>query len=206
MTSSPQFRLRWKGSVTGPFTMARIQEMLRAGEISLLHNIEVEGHWTTLRDHLRPGGAMRTHLADVTTLSRPGSDPQGETGIGLADPTSADIRGRNTVGEALERNVRAGYLWCGATFLLPPVFSIPVMLWTRLAPETPVLSQFVLLTFMTAIGAFLPLHFVQRIGLLLEPEGLREIRQAQWRLSLALAFLSLLTWTAVFWLLTHAHP
>ena len=36
------FRLRWKGAVTGPFPLARVQELLRAGEISLLHNIEVD--------------------------------------------------------------------------------------------------------------------------------------------------------------------
>ena len=43
MAPTNAFRLRWKGAVTGPFPLARVQELLRAGEISLLHNIEVDG-------------------------------------------------------------------------------------------------------------------------------------------------------------------
>ncbi|MEY4034377.1 MAG: hypothetical protein RL492_1571, partial [Verrucomicrobiota bacterium] len=38
MAKPDQFRLRWKGAITGPFALARISEMLRSGEISLVHN------------------------------------------------------------------------------------------------------------------------------------------------------------------------
>ena len=53
-------KLRWKGAVTGPFPLSRITEMLRTGEISLLHNIEVDGKWTTVRDFFRSTGLART--------------------------------------------------------------------------------------------------------------------------------------------------
>ena len=59
MAPTNAFRLRWKGAVTGPFPLARVQELLRAGEISLLHNIEVDGVWMTLRDYLRGAGLTR---------------------------------------------------------------------------------------------------------------------------------------------------
>ena len=43
MAASDAYRLRWKGAITGPFPLSRVTEMLRTGEISLLHNIEVDG-------------------------------------------------------------------------------------------------------------------------------------------------------------------
>ena len=62
MAKPDQFRLRWKGAVTGPFALARISEMLRAGEISLVHNIEVNDAWLTIRDYFRTIGLNRGSL------------------------------------------------------------------------------------------------------------------------------------------------
>lgn len=201
-----QFRLRWKGAVTGPFPLARIQEMLRAGEISLLHSIEVNGHWTTVREHFRAHGLIRTAAAPSSDTSGPTGEsvPASEPGYEEA-PLTGDLR-RNAAGEALERSVRAGYLWCGSTFLLPPLFALLVVFLTKFVPDIPALSQFVLYAFMTLLGSFLPLRFVSRIGRLLDQEGLQEIRQAQFRLALVLAFLGLFVWTVVFWVLTHPKP
>ena len=88
MAPTNAFRLRWKGAVTGPFPFARVQELLRAGEISLLHNIEVDGGWMTLRDHLRGAGLTRAIA------------PSAEVAAGEQDQADED-RGRD--GEREER-------------------------------------------------------------------------------------------------------
>jgi hypothetical protein len=205
MAPTNAFRLRWKGAVTGPFPLARVQELLRAGEISLLHNIEVDGGWMTLRDYLRGAGLTRviSPSAEAAASDAP-PPPPGFTphdGAGLLP----DV-GRSVAGENLERTVRAGYLWCGSTFLLPPLFALAVYGWHVVSPETPPISLFILLTFTTAVGCFLPVAFVRRIGRTLDQEGLAEIRQTQSGLALALACLGLLLWLWCFWIIVHPRP
>lgn len=201
MPTDEHFRLRWKGAVTGPFPLARVQEMLRSGEISLLHGIEVDGRWLTVRDYLRGTGLRRTgvHAETVATPASPYLPEHAAPGLTPAQQ-------RDAAGEALERNVRAGYLWCGSTFLLPPLFSSLVLLLAFVLPETPRLSLFVLGCFTIVAGAFLPLHFVAKVGRRLDHDGLSEIRQAQSRLTMVLALLSILVWTASAWILTHPKP
>lgn len=197
------FRLRWKGAVTGPFPLARVQELLRAGEISLLHNIEVDGRWMTLREHLRGAGPSRAVApsAEVAPGEQPTPPVFGDDDAGLRP----DV-GRSVAGENLERTVRAGYLWCGSTFLLPPLFALAVYAWHVVAPDTPPISLFILLTFTTALGCFLPVAFVRRIGRTLDQEGLAEIRQTQSGLALVLACLGLLLWLWCFWIIVQARP
>lgn len=204
MASPNAFRLRWKGAVTGPFPLARVQELLRAGEISLLHNIEVDGRWMTLRDHLRGAGVARAVAPSAEVA--PGEQPPPPAGF---DDDGAGLRpdvGRSAAGENLERTVRAGYLWCGSTFLLPPLFALAVYAWHVVAPDTPPISLFILLTFTTALGCFLPVAFVRRIGRTLDQEGLAEIRQTQSGLALVLACLGLLLWLWCFWIIVQARP
>ena len=194
------FRLRWKGAVTGPFPLARVQELLRSGEISLLHNIEADGSWMTLRDYLRGTGLSRV----IGPTSEPGSGvqpppPPGFT-AGSGDGIMPDAS-RSVAGENLERAVRAGYLWCGSTFLLPPLFALTVYAWHVVAPDTPPISLFILLTFTTAVGCFLPVLMVRRIGHTLDQEGLAEIRQTQSGLALVLACLGVLLWLWCFWII-----
>jgi len=205
MAPTNAFRLRWKGAVTGPFPLARVQELLRAGEISLLHNIEVDGRWMTLRDHLR--GAGLTRVTAPSAESAPGDQPPPPPGFGGdgADGLLPDV-GRSAAGDNLERAVRAGYLWCGSTFLLPPLFALAVYAWHVVSPETPPISLFILLTFTTALGCFLPVAFVRRIGRTLDQEGLAEIRQTQSALALVLACLGLLLWLWCFWIIVQARP
>jgi hypothetical protein len=74
------------------------------------------------------------------------------------------------------------------------------------SPETPPISLFILLTFTTALGCFLPVTFVRRIGRTLDQEGLAEIRQTQASLSLVLACLGLLLWLWCFWIIVQARP
>jgi len=53
MTGSARtYALRWKGRQCGPFSLERIHEMLAANEISLMHQIEVNGGWRVLDDFL----------------------------------------------------------------------------------------------------------------------------------------------------------
>ncbi len=205
MAPTNAFRLRWKGSVTGPFPLARVQELLRSGEISLLLNIEVDCRWMTLRDHLR--GAGLTRVIAPSAEVAPGEQPPPPPGFGGGDVSGLgpDV-GRSVAGENLERAVRAGYLWCGSTFLLPPLFALAVYAWHVVSPETPPISLFILLTFTTALGCFLPVTFVRRIGRTLDQEGLAEIRQTQAGLALALACLGLLLWLWCFWIIVQARP
>jgi len=205
MAPTNAFRLRWKGAVTGPFPLARVQELLRAGEISLLHNIEVDGGWMTLRDYLR--GAGLTRLASPSAEGTPGEPPANLPGFDPRHGTGLlPDAGRSVAGENLERVVRAGYLWCGSTFLLPPLFALAVYAWHVVSPETPPISLFILLTFTTATGCFLPVALVRRIGRTLDQEGLAEIRQTQSSLALALASLGLLLWLWCFWIIVHPRP
>ncbi|NBV49553.1 MAG: hypothetical protein EBR95_11070 [Verrucomicrobia bacterium] len=205
MAPTNAFRLRWKGAVTGPFPLARVQELLRAGEISLLHNIEVDGRWMTLRDYLRGAGLTRV-IAPTAEVSA-GDAPPPPPGF-VADEHSGLVpdTARSAAGENLERTVRAGYLWCGSTFLLPPLFALAVYAWHIVAPDTPPISLFILLTFTTALGCFLPVALVRRIGRTLDQEGLAEIRQTQSGLALVLACLGLLLWLWCFWIIVQPRP
>lgn len=205
MSASSQFRLRWKGAVSGPHSAQRIGEMLRAGEISLLHGIEVDGSWLTVRDYLRVSGQSRgpLHSAGEANGGRSEVSPSsGEFRPGNPSVSTGD-RAHHEAGESLERTVREGYLWCGSTFLLPPFFALGVYAWQLLAPETSPVSLYILLVFTTALGAFLPVHFVRKAGLLLDREGLGEIRQTQAGLAWALASLGCVLWLWCFWILIH---
>jgi hypothetical protein len=208
MSSSNDFRLRWKGTVTGPFSLSRISEMLRSGEISLLHNIEVDGNWQTLRDYFRANGINPSPAPSAYTSDAPPSPP-GARGINLGSEIKEP---RNGNAEALERFVLEGYFWCGATFLMPPVLGLLVGLWVKLhewtsfIPETPPLSQFVLLCFTTFVGGLLPIYFVRKLGRLLDGNGLTEIRQGQEKLVYFLASLGISIWLVFFWFMTRPKP
>lgn len=206
MAKPDQFRLRWKGAVTGPFALARISEMLRAGEISLVHNIEVSGSWITIRDYFRTIGLNRGSLLPPISpfTARDDQDlpppPPGAAGTIQAPATPASSPA-SAAGEALERNVREGYLWCGSTFLFPPLFAVVVPLWEKTVGALPSSSKYTLFIFATLLGCSLPLWLVQRVGRQISQEGLAEISQAQSRLCLVLAGLGTVFWLFMFWFL-----
>jgi len=207
MSQTSQYRLRWKGSVSGPYSLSRISEMLQAGEISLLHNIEVEGRWQTLRDYFRATGINPSPVHSGYSTDNPPPPPGGSN---TTNPTAENKEPRNANAEALERFVLQGYFWCGATFLMPPVLALLVWLWVKLhewttfIPETPPLSQFVLLCFTTLVGGLLPIYFVRKLGKLLDDAGLTEIRQGQEKLVYFLASLGITIWVVFFWFMTHS--
>jgi hypothetical protein len=203
MSRPTQFRLRWKGAVTGPFPLLRVNEMLRAGEISLLHNIEVDGSWLTVRDYFRAIGLSRAPVAasaEAAGGDAPPPPPGAELPLGEGlTPEHA----RNAAGESLERSVREGYLWCGSTFLLPPLFALLVYAVYLLDGDHQISRTMfiILLAFTTTPAALLPIVFVRKIGLTLEQEGLSDIRQTQGNLSIILGFLSLALWMLCFFVL-----
>jgi len=207
MSRPTQFRLRWKGAITGPFPLNRVSDMLRAGEISLLHNIEVDGSWMTVRDYFRAIGLTRAPTTVSTEPAGLGADAPPPPGaeLPLGDTLSPET-GRNAAGESLERSVREGYLWCGSTFLLPPLFALLVYAWQKVSPDTQPISLFILLVFTTAVGCFLPIAYVRKVGKTLDQEGLSEIRQTQANLAVLLACLGYVLWLWCFWILVHTRP
>lgn len=207
MSRPTHFRLRWKGAITGPFPLLRVSEMLRAGEISLLHNIEVDGSWTTVRDYFRAIGLSRAPSAASTESAGVGADSPPPPGaeLPLGEMLTPDAM-RNAAGESLERAVREGYLWCGATFLLPPIFALLVYAAYLLDNQLSRTMIVILLGFTTAPASLLPILFVRKIGLTLEQEGLSDIRQTQANLAIILGFLSLALWMLCFLVLIPTRP
>lgn len=210
MSRPSQSRLRWKGAITGPFPLVRVSEMLRAGEISLLHNIEVDGSWMTVRDYFRTIGLNRPSFVPPTDASGFGADaPPRPPGAELPHGESlAPVDARNAAGESLERTVREGYLWCGSTFLLPPLFALLVYAAYILDTDRQISRTMllILLAFTTTPAALMPVLFVRKLGVILEHEGLSDIRQTQGNLVIVLGFLSLALWMLCFFVLLPTHP
>jgi hypothetical protein len=47
-----RYFIAWKGANTGPFTLAQIQEKLAAGEVSRMHQVQVDGRWVSVDEFL----------------------------------------------------------------------------------------------------------------------------------------------------------
>ena len=119
-------------------------------------------------------------------------------------PSPAPNPAASAAGEALERAVREGYLWCGSTFLFPPLFAVVVPLWEKTSGSSLALSsKYTLFIFATLLGCSLPLWLVQRVGRQISQEGVSEIAQAQSRLCLVLAGLGAVFWLFMFWFLAN---
>ena len=101
----------------------------------------------------------------------------------------------------LERSVREGYLWCGATFLLPPIFALLVfpMSWLQGVEVAAMRSLHLSFVFILAalLGSFLPLVFVRRISATLDQAGLKEEGEAQVKLALILGVFGAILWLAM---------
>ena len=103
----------------------------------------------------------------------------------------------------LERSVREGYLWCGATFLLPPIFALLVfpMAWLQGVEVALMRNLHLSIVFLLAIllGSFLPLIFVRRISVTLGQAGLKEEGEAQVKLALILGISGAILWSFMSW-------
>ena len=56
-------RLRWKGHVTGPYTLDDIKAMLAAGEVSRAHQVETSSGWYSLGELLHESPAPEGNAA-----------------------------------------------------------------------------------------------------------------------------------------------
>lgn len=52
MPDQQVFRLRWRGSSSGPHNVEQLKGMLAGGAISLMHEVEVKGRWLSLEEFL----------------------------------------------------------------------------------------------------------------------------------------------------------
>jgi hypothetical protein len=195
MSKKSTFRLRWKGVISEPLSLGQISEKLRSGEISLIHNIEVEGSWITIREYFRTIGLSRSPVVTNTPIKNQ------ESVISPPEPPSFEtITNNNHLN--LEHTVRMGYLWCGSTFIFPLLFSLIVPFLEFLTKSAfPFSSRFVLLSFGTIAGCGLPYLYVRHINLTIQDHGLSDIVKDQQKLYVTLATSSALIWLTVFWIL-----
>jgi len=193
MSKQSTFRLRWKGVISEPLSLGQISDKLRSGEISLIHNIEVEGSWITIREYFRTIGLSRSPIATATQIKNQES---------VINPPEINTDINNNSQPNLEHTVRMGYLWCGSTFIFPLLFSLIVPFLEFLTKSTfPFSSRFVLLAFGTVAGCGLPYLSVRHINATIQDHGLSEIVKDQQKLYITLATASALIWHMVFWIL-----
>jgi len=145
MSKQSSFRLRWKGVISEPLSLGQVSDKLRSGEISLIHNIEVEGSWITIREYFRTIGLSRSPITTATQI-------RNQESVTSPPETKPDTHHKNTQPN-LEHTVRMGYLWCGSTFIFPLLFSLIVPILEFLTKSSfPFSSRFVLLAFGTIAG------------------------------------------------------
>jgi Mn2+/Fe2+ NRAMP family transporter len=138
----------------------------------------------------------------------PPDEPPPPPGAPGTEARPTPLRRRLSPSEILERSVREGYLWCGATFLLPPIFALMVfpMSWLQNRPVNELRSFDLAAVFIlaTLIGSFLPLVFVRRIGATLTQAGLKEEGESQTKLAVILGVSGAILWLAMCgWYLSH---
>ena len=193
MNKQSTFRLRWKGVISKPLSLAQISDKLRSGEISLIHNIEVEGSWITIREYFRTIGLSRSPITTATQIKNQES---------VINPPEIKTDNNKNTQLNLEHTVRMGYLWCGSTFIFPVLFSLIVPLLEFITKSTfPFSSRYVLLAFGTLAGCGLPYLSVRHINVTIQDHGLSDIVKDQQKLYVTLATASALIWLIVFWIL-----
>ena len=195
MSKQSSFRLRWKGVISEPLSLGQISDKLRSGEISLIHNIQVEGSWITIREYFRTIGLSRSPITTAAHIKNQ------ESVSNAPEIKAAETNTKNTQ-PTLEHTVRIGYLWCGSTFIFPLLFSLIVPILEVLTKSTfPFSSRFVLLAFGTLAGCGLPYLSVRHINAYIKDHGLSDIVKDQQKLYVTLATSSALVWLMVFWIL-----
>lgn len=68
--NAPVYRLRWRGSESGPYPLSALEQMLEAGQICLWHEVFHDDRWVALEQVLPPAPPSQT--ARLT----PGHAPQ----------------------------------------------------------------------------------------------------------------------------------
>jgi hypothetical protein len=157
MSDEPEYRIQWKGNVSGPHTRAEVAELLARGQISLLHAIEVDGQWKGVGEFLghtarmpRPVLAEPAPLPTLAPTWEAENENAGAAGFspepelfrtpspeadapGIAQP--AGISAASASAPAAQSSapdntdfiIQAGYILCGLCFLLPLLATIPAL-------------------------------------------------------------------------------
>lgn len=160
------FRIQWKGGTLGPYSRQEVEDRLATGEISLIHRIEVDGHWESVADFVFERPELKPMSVESET-----------EGLGLKLPPIPGNRGdlvastpRRVRTGQVEQLVMVGYILCGTAFVLPGVATLPA-LWiaSRVRMEgaaEPARLQIILSALFTIMGVlfYLALYHVREQG------------------------------------------
>jgi len=181
-----RFRLRFKGTISGPFVLSTILEKLAAHELSLAHCIESQGRWLTLRAYLRSLQSTEATYPGPTLLEGPSAPPPPP--------------GSQTTAVLLERLTQRAYLWCGLTFGLP---FVAVGLFWLIAPGLNFKAYdfpfaYSLLIFVLGVGSTAMAWNQARHAIsTLNREGLSDVGASARQLANSLSLASGLLWLLV---------
>ncbi len=93
--SELQHQLQWRGRAVGPWSLSQIRQALASGEIHSLYQIQVNGQWLALRDHLEAMDATEleqraaqwgAHLRQKATAPAASMQPRERKRIGIHGP------------------------------------------------------------------------------------------------------------------------
>ena len=100
------------------------------------------------------------------------------------------------MGDAIESRVREGYLWCGLTFVIPPLLGLPIWAIGRWI-EARNFGMGLLLCASAIAGAGYAAWRTHQTSKALRTEGLDDLGRAMQRLGFALAAASAIFWITV---------
>jgi len=110
MPAAETYFIVWKGRRDGPYSLDQLVELLKRGDIGLLHRVETSAGLVPLRQ-LLPSSAMSIGTPDAATEA---SSPAPEL---TAPPSAPPVPAENPPQEAAMR----AYTTCGWCFAWPPL-------------------------------------------------------------------------------------
>ena len=108
MDTNPSHLLRGRGRQQCPFTIAQIERKLADNEIGMLHEIQVDGEWLTLRSRLEQMDAERRAEAETARTEAQGASYRGSG----ADRPAQVEGGTGSAGASPAPDVRLGVSEC----------------------------------------------------------------------------------------------
>jgi hypothetical protein len=115
VSQDPTYLLRWKGQQVGPFTKEIIEQKVRDRELSLAHEVSVDGKWRSLRGFLKLQAQTQEQDRQKNRLKRM-QDELDQKEVSLQDAQSELDKTRDELEEAKQQPSR----------LQAPQFSAPV--------------------------------------------------------------------------------
>lgn len=74
MAKQESFQIRWRGVVSGPYDLEQLRAMLGRGEVSLMHEASLDGHWVSLEELIQQ--KQKPAVVARATVPAQGSPPQ----------------------------------------------------------------------------------------------------------------------------------